>query len=118
MLAQRVRLIHHSRGERLKLCCVRDNGIIRTLEQPLYLVRVKGRIVHCLDRSARPQQLAIDPTEYRFKLALIKKNYDEVLNIIRTSNLVGQGIIAYLQKKGYPEVRCTMLPMKPVIEAH
>ncbi|KAF8343107.1 coatomer WD associated region-domain-containing protein [Cantharellus anzutake] len=81
-----------------------DNGIIRTLEQPLYLVRVKGRIVHCLDRSARPQQLTIDPTEYRFKLALIRRNYEEVLNIIRTSNLVGQGIIAYLQKKGYPEI--------------
>lgn len=47
----------------------------------------------------------MDPTEYRFKLALIKHNYDEVLRIIQTSNLVGQSIIAYLQKKGFPEVR-------------
>jgi len=47
----------------------------------------------------------IDPTEYRFKLALIGRKYDEVLSIIRSSNLVGQAIIAYLQKKGYPEVR-------------
>lgn len=46
----------------------------------------------------------MDPTEYRFKLALIKHNYDEVLRIIQTSNLVGQSIIAYLQKKGFPEV--------------
>lgn len=81
-----------------------DNGIIRTLEQPVYLTRVKGKSVHCLDRSARPQTIAIDPTEYRFKLALVKGNYDEVLQIIRTSNLVGQSIIAYLQKKGYPEI--------------
>jgi len=84
-----------------------DNGIIRTLEQPVYLTRVKGKTIHCLDRSAKPRTIAMDPTEYRFKLALIKHNYDEVLRIIQTSNLVGQSIIAYLQKKGFPEVRLT-----------
>lgn len=81
-----------------------DNGIVRTLEHTVYLVRVKGRSVYCLDRSAKPKILQIDPTEYRFKLALIKRNYDEMLNIIKTSSLVGQSIIAYLQKKGYPEI--------------
>lgn len=81
-----------------------DNGIIKTLEQPVYLTRIKGPTVYCLDRNARPRTINIDPTEYRFKLALVKKNYDEVLQIIRTSNLVGQSIIAYLQKKGYPEI--------------
>ena len=83
---------------------ISDNGIIKTLEQPVYLTRVKGNIIHCLDRSAKPRTITIDPTEYRFKLALIRKNYDEVLQIIRTSNLVGQSIIGYLQKKGYPEI--------------
>ncbi|KAK4053259.1 hypothetical protein OIO90_004033 [Microbotryomycetes sp. JL221] len=81
-----------------------DNGIIKTLEQPVYLTRVKGKTVHCLDRNAKPRSIPIDPTEYRFKLALMRKNYDEVLHIIRTSNLVGQSIIAYLQKKGFPEI--------------
>lgn len=81
-----------------------DNGIVRTLEQTVYLVRVKGRNVYCLDRASRPKVLTIDPTEYRFKLALIKRNYDEMLNIIRNSSLVGQSIISYLQKKGYPEI--------------
>ena len=138
----------------------RDNGIIRTLQHPLYLTRVHGSSVQCLDRdsknraiqyarpdSPRPAALftrptpppsspaplpsssapppsstaplpslsdlpcfasrpcaRIDPTEYRFKLALIGRKYDEVLSIIRSSNLVGQAIIAYLQKKGYPEI--------------
>ncbi|GJJ15119.1 hypothetical protein Clacol_009394 [Clathrus columnatus] len=81
-----------------------DNGIVRTLDQPVYLTRVKGKTIHCLDRSARPRTISIDPTEYRFKLALTRNNYDEVLHIIRTSNLVGQSIIAYLQKKGFPEI--------------
>ena len=48
--------------------------------------------------------LTVDPTEYRFKLALIKRNYEEMLQIIKTSSLVGQSIISYLQKKGYPEI--------------
>lgn len=81
-----------------------DNGIVRTLDQTVYLVKVKARSVYCMDRAAKPKVLTIDPTEYRFKLALIKRNYDEMLQIIKTSSLVGQSIISYLQKKGYPEI--------------
>ncbi|KZV97955.1 hypothetical protein EXIGLDRAFT_810456 [Exidia glandulosa HHB12029] len=84
-----------------------DNGIVRTLDQPVYLTRVKGKTIHCLDRSARPRIITIDSTEYRFKLALVRNIYDEVLQIIKTSNLVGQSIIAYLQKKGFPEDKNT-----------
>jgi coatomer protein complex subunit alpha (xenin) len=81
-----------------------DNGIVRTLDQTVYLIRVKARSVYCMDRAAKPKVLTIDPTEYRFKLALVKRNYDEMLQIIKTSSLVGQSIISYLQKKGYPEI--------------
>lgn len=86
-----------------------DHGVICTLDNPVYLTRVKGKTVHCLDRSARPRTITIDPTEYRFKLALIRNNYEEVLHLIRTSNLLGQSIIAYLQQKGFPEVRSSPL---------
>lgn len=82
----------------------RDHGVICTLDNPVYLTRVKGKTVHCLDRSARPRTITIDPTEYRFKLALLRNNHEEMLYIIRTSNLLGQSIIAYLQQKGFPEV--------------
>ena len=88
-----------------------DHGVICTLDNPVYLTRIKGKIVHCLDRSARPRTLTIDPTEYRFKLALVRNNYDEVLYLIRTSNLLGQSIIAYLQQKGFPEVSATKVLM-------
>ncbi len=81
--------------------------MICTLDNPVYLTRVKGKTVHCLDRSARPRTITFDPTEYRFKLALLKNNYEEMLFIIKTSTLIGQGIIGYLQKKGFPEVLIT-----------
>ncbi|XP_076303650.1 coatomer subunit alpha [Lasioglossum baleicum] len=81
-----------------------DHGIIRTLDLPIYVTRVKGNQVYCLDRESRTRILRIDPTEYKFKLALINRKYEEVLHMVRNANLVGQSIIAYLQQKGYPEV--------------
>lgn len=81
-----------------------DNGIIKTLEQPIYLTRVRGSSLFILDREGQTKKLTIDSTEYMFKLALSERKNDDVLNIIRNSNLVGQAVIAYLQKKGYSEV--------------
>ncbi|ODQ79980.1 hypothetical protein BABINDRAFT_161634 [Babjeviella inositovora NRRL Y-12698] len=81
-----------------------DNGIIKTLENTLYITRVQGKQVFCLNRAGNVENLTIDPTEYRFKKALVNKNFSEVLRIIKNSNLVGQSIIAYLEKKGYPEI--------------
>lgn len=81
-----------------------DHGIVRTLDLPVYITAVKGDKVFCFGRDVSVKVLTIDPTEYRFKLALINRRYDEVLNMVRNAKLVGQSIIAYLQKKGYPEV--------------
>jgi len=81
-----------------------DHGIIRTLDLPIYITRIKGNSIYCLDRECRPKVFGIDSTEYKFKLALVNRKYDEVLHMVRNAKLVGQSIIAYLQKKGYPEV--------------
>ncbi|CAL8120900.1 unnamed protein product [Orchesella dallaii] len=81
-----------------------DNGIIRTLDFPIYITNVKNHQVFCLDREVKAHVLNIDPIEYRFKLALNNRNCDEVFMMVGNSKLVGQAIIAYLQKKGYPEV--------------
>jgi len=81
-----------------------DSGIIRTLDLPIYITRVKGSSVYCLDRECKTKVLNIDPTEFKFKLALVNQRYDEVLHMVRNAKLVGQSIISYLQKKGYPEV--------------
>jgi hypothetical protein len=51
-----------------------DHGIIRTLDLPVYLTRIKGSQVFCLDRDCKPRILNIDPTEFRFKLALVNRS--------------------------------------------
>ena len=81
-----------------------DAAVIRTLANVVYLIRVRGRTLTVLTRDGKVDSINIDPTEYRFKVALVRKEYKEMVRIIKTSNLVGQSIIGYLQKKGYPEV--------------
>eukprot|EP00741_Cyanophora_paradoxa_P009442 tig00000144_g9146.t1 len=81
-----------------------DNGIIRTLEVPVYVSRVRGSTVHCLDREGKCRTLSIECAEFLFKLALLQRKYDDVVRLIRDSRLCGQSIIAYLQQKGFPEV--------------
>ncbi|GMF72016.1 unnamed protein product [[Candida] boidinii] len=81
-----------------------DTGTIKTLENTLYISKIHGKSCYCLNRSGNVEIVKIDPTEYRFKKALVNKNFNEVLRIIKSSNLVGQNIIGYLQKTGYPEI--------------
>lgn len=81
-----------------------DSGTIRTLETPIYAVRVVKDQLHCLDREARARVIAIDTTEARFKLALANKKYGRVMHMVNHSRLCGRAIVAYLQQRGFPEV--------------
>ncbi|CAB3408946.1 unnamed protein product [Caenorhabditis bovis] len=81
-----------------------DCGIVRTLDLPLYILAVRGATLYCLNREATPVEVPIDPSDYKFKLALINRRIDEVVNMVKSANLVGQSIIGYLEKKGYPEI--------------
>ncbi|EDV25681.1 uncharacterized protein TRIADDRAFT_24616 [Trichoplax adhaerens] len=95
----------YSTNNHIKYCLRNgDSGIIRTIDLPLYITLVRGSNVYCLDRSCKIKILPINNTEYKFKLALVTRSYDQVLYMVRNSNLIGQSIISYLQKKGYPEV--------------
>ncbi|XP_074313237.1 coatomer subunit alpha-1-like [Silene latifolia] len=81
-----------------------DNGIIKTLDVLVYITKVSGNIIFCLDRDGKNKAIVIDATEYIFKLNLLRKRYDHVMSMIRNSQLVGQAMISYLQQKGFPEV--------------
>ncbi|KAL4566402.1 hypothetical protein LXL04_030517 [Taraxacum kok-saghyz] len=81
-----------------------DNGIVKTLDVPLYITKIIRNTVFCLDRDGKNRAVVIDSTEYVFKLSLLKKRYDHVMGMIRNSELCGQAMIAYLQQKGFPEV--------------
>ncbi|KAL3505347.1 hypothetical protein ACH5RR_035188 [Cinchona calisaya] len=81
-----------------------DSGIIKTLDVPIYISKIYGNTIFCLDRDGKNRPIIIDSTEYIFKLSLLRKRYDQVMSMIRNSELCGQAMIAYLQQKGFPEV--------------
>ncbi|KAL3514715.1 hypothetical protein ACH5RR_027432 [Cinchona calisaya] len=81
-----------------------DSGIIKTLDVPIYISKIYGNTIFCLDREGKNRPIIIDSTEYIFKLSLLRKRYDQVMSMIRNSELCGQAMIAYLQQKGFPEV--------------
>ena len=61
-------------------------------------------VVTYLDREGKAGKLHVEATEYLFKVALMRRRNREVLRIMQSKKLVGESIIAYLHKKGYPEV--------------
>ncbi|KAL0314628.1 UNVERIFIED_CONTAM: Coatomer subunit alpha-1 [Sesamum angustifolium] len=81
-----------------------DSGIIKTLDVPVYITKIYGSTIFCLDRDGKNRPIIIDSTEYIFKLSLIRKRYDQVMSMIKNSELCGQAMIAYLQQKGFPQV--------------
>mmetsp|Transcript_13228 Transcript_13228/g.16098 ORF Transcript_13228/g.16098 Transcript_13228/m.16098 type:complete len:1300 (-) Transcript_13228:148-4047(-) len=81
-----------------------DTGTIRTLDHPIYAQMVMKDQLFCLDREARARIVSIDTTEAKFKLALTKKKYGQVMHMVKHSRLCGRAIVAYLQSEGFPEV--------------
>lgn len=81
-----------------------DSGVLKTLNQTLYVESVRRNSVFCLSRSGNIHVVKIDPSEYRFKRALVTGQFGEVGRLIRESQLVGQSIVAYLQKRGFPQI--------------
>ena len=81
-----------------------DRGLIRGLDAPVYITKVHGNSLYCLDREGKMRIIEIDATEALFKLALEHKDYGEVMRMVKHSRLCGQAIISHLQEKGYPEV--------------
>lgn len=81
-----------------------DSGIIRTLDTVIYMIKLQGNRITCVNRQGVMLALNVVTTEFKFKLALVEKRFDDVLQIVRNSHLPGSAIISYLQRKGYPEV--------------
>lgn len=78
-----------------------DMGLICTVKTPVYLAKVVEDEVFVVDRDSAVHSFAIDPTEFLFKMALLQGDQGKVMQMIESSNLMGQAIIAYLREKGH-----------------
>ena len=83
-----------------------DSGIIRTLDVPVYLTKVFGNVLYCLDRDGRNRQIQIDTSEYMFKLALIQRKFDQVLTMIKSGSLCGHASSRTCSRRASRRLRC------------
>jgi hypothetical protein len=55
----------------------------------------------------------IDPTEYKFKLALLNRQFDAVITMIKGSSLCGSAIIRWVGWAPWSACHCTPRAIKP-----
>lgn len=81
-----------------------DSGIIHSLQNPIYIVRVHKQFMYYIDRENTVNKMRLNCTEYLFKLALHQKKFNDVKMWIVNGRLCGNVVIGYLKQKGFPEV--------------
>mmetsp|Transcript_36046 Transcript_36046/g.103666 ORF Transcript_36046/g.103666 Transcript_36046/m.103666 type:complete len:1217 (-) Transcript_36046:133-3783(-) len=81
-----------------------DSGIIHSLSNPIYIVRVHKQQMYYIDREQQVKKQRLNCTEYLFKLSLHKRQFNDVKMWITNGRLCGNAMIGYLKQKGFPEV--------------
>ena len=81
-----------------------ESGVVRSLEEPVYLICLRGSVLHVFNRESAMQKLEIDATEYLFKLSLENHRYHDAIRIIRSNKVDSQAIIGYLQRNGFEDI--------------
>eukprot|EP00930_Biecheleria_cincta_P035139 TRINITY_DN241_c0_g1_i1.p1 TRINITY_DN241_c0_g1~~TRINITY_DN241_c0_g1_i1.p1 ORF type:complete len:1243 (-),score=237.00 TRINITY_DN241_c0_g1_i1:360-4049(-) len=81
-----------------------DSGIIHSLANPMYIMRVHKQVMYLVDREHKVHKQRLNCSEYLFKMALHKRNFNDVKMWITNGRLCGNAVIGYLKQKGFPEV--------------
>jgi len=81
-----------------------DSGIIHSLQNPIYIVRVHKHFLYYVDREHNVNKQRLNCSEYLFKLALHRRQFNDVKMWITNGRICGNAVIGYLKQKGFPEV--------------
>jgi len=80
------------------------NGIIKSVETPRYLMMVNNSTFYFSDSLQNIKTENFNYAEVRFKLSLFNKNYDDVVNILRSGVIHGLKAIENIQNAGFPDL--------------
>ena len=80
------------------------NGIIKSLETPRYLMGISNGTFYYSDALKKLKTENFNYLNVRFKLSLFNTNYDEVVNILRSSPNIGLKTIENIQNSGFPDL--------------
>jgi coatomer protein complex subunit alpha (xenin) len=80
------------------------NGIIKTTEITYYLMMVQNGTLYVSDALQNIKTENFNYTQCRFKISLFNKNYDDVVNILRSGAVFGMKAIENIQTSGFPDL--------------
>jgi len=80
------------------------NGIIKSLDSPKYLMAVSNGTLYFSDMLKEMKTENFNYLNVRFKLSLFNNNYDDVVNILRTSPNIGLKTIEDIKNAGFPDL--------------
>ncbi|XP_053990351.1 uncharacterized protein LOC128882670 isoform X2 [Hylaeus volcanicus] len=82
-----------------------DNGIIRCLTSPFYVVKVENQTMWGYDAFTQTiTSMALDCTEFFLKIALSQKQFSQAASLMRYGRLCGNAIVNYLRKRDHANV--------------
>jgi coatomer protein complex subunit alpha (xenin) len=86
--------------------CLQDglNGIIKSTETPYYLMMVNNGTFYLSDAQQNLRTENFNYMDVRFKISLFNKNYDDVVNILRSGAIYGLKAIENIQNAGFPDL--------------
>jgi len=80
------------------------NGIVKSLDSPRYLLAVTNGVFYFSDYIRNFKTEPFNYLNVRFKLSLFNTNYDDVVNILKTSPNIGLKTIENIQNAGFPDL--------------
>ena len=80
------------------------NGIIKSTEVTNYLMMVTNNTLYFNDALQNFKSERFNYTECKFKIALQNKNYDEVVNILKSGSIYGIKAVEDIKNAGFPDL--------------
>ena len=89
----------------IKYCLINGlSGIIKSTEMTYYLMLVSSSIIYYSDFKMNKSSLKVNYIEIRFNIALMNKNYEDVVAILKTGQVSGLKIVEDLKNSGFPDL--------------
>ena len=79
-------------------------GIVKSTDNPLYLMAVNNSTLYYSNANQHTESCNINYIDIRFKLNLLNKNYDDIVNILKSGNVSGLKTVENIQKAGFPDL--------------
>ena len=86
-------------------------GIIKSTESPLYLMNVKNSVIYYSNSNQAIESQRISYIDVAFKLNLLNKNYENIVQTLKSGNVYGNKTVESIQNAGFHD-----LSMKFVVD--